>query len=53
MKINEDMLKKGLGAFSILVAGVVAVANAIADQKKAEEFDGLKKAVEELQNQNK
>lgn len=53
MKINGDALKKGLGVLSVIAAGAVAVANALSDQKKEAEFEGLKKAVEELQNQNK
>lgn len=50
MKVNTDLLKKGLGVLSVIAAGAVAVANAISDQKKEAEFEGMKKAIEELQN---
>lgn len=53
MNVNKDLVKKGLGIASVVVTGVVAVVNALSDQKKEAEFEGMKKAIEELQNQNK
>lgn len=49
--LENENLKKGLGIASALVMGVVAVANALSDQKKAQEFEDMKKAISELQNQ--
>lgn len=48
--IESDGLKKGLGIASAIVMGVVTVANTLAEQKKAREFDEMKKAISELQN---
>lgn len=48
--IESDGLKKGIGIASALVMAGVAFANALSDQKKAQEFEDLKKAVAELQN---
>lgn len=53
MNVNKDLVKKGLGVLSVVAAGAVAVVNALSDQKKEAEFEGMKKAIEELQNQNK
>lgn len=55
MKINLDnpMLKKGLSIASVALAGIVAVANALSDQQKEREFEDMKKAISELQNQMK
>lgn len=47
---NGATVKKVLSIASIAVAGIVAVTGAIADQKKQQEFEDLKKAVAELQN---
>lgn len=53
MKVDKELVKKGLGIASIVMTGLVAVVSALSDQKKAAEFDDMKKAIEELQNQNK
>lgn len=55
MKINLDnpMLKKALSIASVALAGIVAVANALSDQQKEREFEDMKKAISELQNQMK
>ena len=47
--INNPGLKKGLGIASVIFAGVAAISNAVADQKKEQEFEDLKKAVSDLQ----
>lgn len=47
--INNPILKKGLGYAGIVVAGAVAMVNAVADQQKDKEFEELKKTVSELQ----
>lgn len=49
--LESEGLKKSLGIASALVMGVVTVANALSDQKKAQEFEDMKKAISELQNQ--
>ena len=51
--LNNPTLKKGLSIASVAFAGIVAVANALSDQQKEREFENLKKAVSELQNQMK
>lgn len=55
MKINFDnpAFKKGLGIATVLIAGVSAINNALADQKKEQDFEEMKKTVSELQNQMK
>lgn len=50
--VNNPILKKGAGIASIVVAGIVAITNAISDQKREEEFDALKKTVEQLQKKS-
>lgn len=50
MKFNNSAFQKAFGIGSIIVAGVVAVANAIAEQKKEKEFEDMKKAIADLQN---
>ena len=47
--VNNPGLKKGLGIASVVFAGVAAISNAMADQKKEQEFEDLKKAVADLQ----
>ena len=49
MKINLDA-KKILGIASAVVMGTVTVINALSDQKKAQEFEDMKKTLSELQN---
>ena len=48
--IESEGLKKGLGIASALVMAGVTFASSLSDQKKAKEFEDLKKAVAELQN---
>lgn len=54
MKILENIKnvkpKDLMGIGMAIVAGVVAVSNSISDQKKAQEFEDMKKALSELQN---
>lgn len=47
--INKPGLKKGMGLVMVAFAGISAVASALSDQKKEQEFEDLKKAVSELQ----
>lgn len=53
LDVNNPMLKKGLGVASVVFAAIVAASNAMSDQKKDQEFEEMKKALSELQNQNK
>lgn len=48
--INNPAVKKGMGIASAVFTGVVAVAGALADQKKAAEFEEMKKTLAELKN---
>lgn len=48
--INSPGFKKGAGIATIIFAGISAVASAVTDQRKEQEFEDLKKAVSELQN---
>jgi hypothetical protein len=50
MKINNEALKKASGVVFAIGAGVFAVINALSEQKRDEEFECLKKKVEELEN---
>lgn len=50
--LNGDVVKKVIGIASVAVAGIMAVTNALSDQKKQQEFEDLKKAVADLQNNN-
>ena len=50
MKINVDVAKKALGVAAALVMGCVTVVSTLADQKKAAEFEDMKKVLSELQN---
>ena len=47
--IGNPIFKKGLGVASIVVSGVTAVIGALADQRKAREFEEIKRVVSELQ----
>lgn len=42
--------KKILGIASAAVMGIVTVVNALSDQKKAQEFEDMKKTLSELQD---
>ena len=53
LDVNNPILKKGLGVASVVFAAIVAASNAMSDQKKDQEFEEMKKALSELQNQNK
>ena len=48
--IKSPIVKKGLGIASALVMGVVAVSNALSDQKREKEFEDMKKAISELKS---
>lgn len=53
MKLNiikNPALKKGLGVAAAIFTGIVAVGNALSDQKKEQEFEEMKKALAELQD---
>ncbi len=57
MKINNliksPLFKKSIAIVMAIGAGIVATADAIAEQKRDEEFEELKQTVSELQNQDK
>jgi hypothetical protein len=50
MKFNNETLKKVSGIAFAIGAGVFAVINSLSEQKRDEEFEDLKKTVEELKN---
>ena len=51
-KINLEAgtIKKVVSFASAAVMGIVAVTNALSDQKKAQEFEDMKKTLSELKN---
>lgn len=49
--INSEAAKKVLGVGSALFMGVVAVVNALGDQKKERELEQMRKDIELLKNQ--
>ena len=49
-KIDGKTVKKAFGVASVLLAGVSAIAEAVSERKKAQEFEDMKKALSELQN---
>lgn len=57
MKINDliksPFFKKSIAIIMAVGAGIAATADAIAEQKRDEEFEDLKRTVSELQNQDK
>ena len=50
--LNSSAFKKAAGVASALVMGVVAVSNALADQKKEQEFEDMKKTLAELKKES-
>lgn len=51
--IKNPALRKGVGVASTVIACIAAVGEVISNQKKEEEFEEMKKRVEELELQNK
>ena len=53
MKINNliknPVFKKGIGIASAVIAGIIAMSDTITEQKRDEEFEEMKKQIEELQ----
>ena len=49
INIESSSVKKVLGIASAVVMGVVTVSNALSEQKKAQEFEDMKKTLSELQ----
>ena len=47
--LNNPGLKKGLGVASTNVMCIGAVGTVLSDQKKEQEFEAMKKTLEELQ----
>ena len=50
--LNNPGLKKGLGVASTIVMCIGAVGSVLSDQKREQEFESMKKTLEELQNKN-
>lgn len=50
INLNNPTVKKVCGIVSAVVVGAIATVNALADQKKAQEFEDMKKVLSELQN---
>lgn len=48
--INSPVLKSVAKYAGVAVTAVVAISGALADQKKEQEFEELKKKVDDLQN---
>lgn len=46
--IKSPVVKKSLGIASAVVSGVITVSSALSEQKKAQEFEEMKKTVSEL-----
>lgn len=53
MKINNliksPVFKKGIGIASAVIAGIIAMSDTIAEQKRDDEFEEMKKQIAELQ----
>ncbi len=53
MKINSliksPVFKKGIGIASAVIAGIIAMSDTIAEQKRDDEFEEMKKQIAELQ----
>ena len=47
--IKSPTAKKVMDILSVVIAGVVAVDNALSEQKKDKEFEDMKNAISELQ----
>ena len=47
--IKSPVFKKGIGIASAVIAGVIAMSDAIAEQKRDDEFEEMKKQIAELQ----
>lgn len=50
MKFNNETVKKISGVAFAIGAGIFAVINTLSEQKRDQEFEDLKKTVEELKN---
>lgn len=46
--MNNPGLKKGFGIASAIVMGVITISDALSEQKKDQEFEEMKKDIEEL-----
>lgn len=46
--IKSPVFKKGIGIASAVIAGVIAMSDTIAEQKRDDEFEEMKKQIEEL-----
>lgn len=46
--IKSPVVKKSLGIASAVVSGVITISSALSEQKKAQEFEEMKKTVSEL-----
>lgn len=53
MKINNlvksPVFKKGIGIASAVIAGIIAMSDTIAEQKRDDEFEEMKKQIKQLQ----
>lgn len=46
--IKNPVVKKSFGVVSAVVSGVLTISSALTEQKKAQEFEDMKKTVSEL-----
>ena len=46
--IKSPVFKKGIGIASAVIAGVIAMSDTIAEQKRDDEFEEMKKQIKEL-----
>lgn len=47
--IKSPVFKKGIGIASAVITGVIAMSDTIAEQKRDDEFEEMKKQIAELQ----
>ena len=47
--IKSPVFKKGIGIASAVIAGVITMSDTIAEQKRDDEFEEMKKQIAELQ----
>lgn len=47
---NSPVTKKVFGIASVVFAGIAAAMTALSDQHREQEFEAMKKALEDLQN---
>ena len=49
--IKSPVFKKGIGIASAVIAGIIAMSDTIAEQKRDDEFEEMKKQIKELKSE--